>query len=303
MSKLRASEIAQFLGSELIGRDLDIEAVSSVRNLKPNTVCFATSDVTVVSKSEGVLILTEAALIDPNAIPASFIAVESPREAYADVVERFFYRPREGISSTAVLGKGILIGEQVFIGDGVVIEDDVVIGSHTSIDHGAVIGWGTKIGAHCRVGANVVIGHDGLGTFKDHNGRLRNVRHVGRAVIRDYVEIGPLTAIARGTIDETIVGAHTHIGPQVNIGHNAVIGPNCQIAGRSHISGSAVLGSNCVLWGNCSIKDGVRVSDDAVVGMGALVNHDVPAGVTFANLSAISLKKLAEFVRKTHWGR
>lgn len=302
MSKLRASEIARFLGRDLIGQDSDIEAVSSVRNLKPNTVCFATSDVTAVAKPEGLLILTEGALIDPNASHVSFVAVESPREAYADVVERFFYRPRDGISSTAVLGKGVVIGEKVFIGDGVVIEDDVVIGSHTSIDHGAVIGWGTKIGEHCRIGANVVIGHDGLGTFKDRGGRLRNVRHMGRAVIQDHVEIGPLTTIARATIDETIVGANTHIGPQVNVGHNAVIGPNCQIAGRSHISGSAVLGANCVLWGNCSIKDGVRVSDDAVVGMGALVNHDVPAGVTFANLPAISLRKLAEFVRKTHWG-
>lgn len=303
MSKWSASEIANLLGARLTGPDLEIAGVSSIKNPKTNTVCFATGPVEPVDLPTPLLVL-----IGQNASPegfasVSFIPVDNPRDAYAEVIEHCFQRKRNGISARAAIAVDVVLGDGVCVGDNVTIEEGVVIGKNTYIDHGAVIGWGTQIGSECRIGANVVIGHDGLGSFLDKDRNWRNVRHQGRVVIEDRVEIGPLSAVARGTMDQTLVGAGTHIGPQVNIGHNVLIGNGCLIAGRSHISGSVVVGANSTLWANCIIKDGLRIGENAVIGMGALVQQDVSSRSIVGMLPAISLQKLTRFIHLTKWGK
>lgn len=303
MSKIFASTIASFLGKRLIGRDFEIKGVCSIKSFKSNTVCFITSLVSLEQAPLDLLILTTDQWVGAGRDVRSYVSVINPREAYAKVVEHFFNIRRHSISASAVIGKNVVMGEGVFVGDYVVIEDNSIIGDNTSIDHGSMIGRGTEIGSNCHIGAGVIIGNEGLNSFLDSSGKLKNIRHLGHVVIQDYVEVGAASTIARGTIDETIIGENTHIGPQVNIGHNSTIGINCVIAGRAHVSGSCIIGENCRLWANCTISDYVRVGDNAVVGMGALVKHDVPAGETFCSLSAISLKRLARFVYTTGWGK
>lgn len=303
MSKIFASNIASFLGKQLIGHDFEIKGVCSIKRFKSNAVCFTTALFSHEHAPNNLLILTTDQWVGADFDVRSYVSVINPKEAYAKVVEHFFNIERHGIAATAVIGKNVVLGENVFIGDYVIIEDNSTIGDNTSIDHGSMIGWGTIIGSHCRIGAGVIIGNEGLSSFLDTTGKLKNIRHLGHVVIQDYVEVGSASTIARGTIDETLIGENTHIGPQVNIGHNSTIGINCSIAGRSHISGSVVIGTNCRLWANCTIKDYVRIGDNAVVGMGALVNHDVPKGDTVSSLYAISLKRLAKFVYTTRWGK
>lgn len=303
MNRLSASDIASFLNSSLIGHDFDIMRVCSINNIKSNSVCFAVGPLFIENAPPHFLILTTLDNIPASHEECSFVSVINPREAYAKVVEHFFYIQQTGISSSAVLGKNVVIGRKVFIGNNVIIEHDCNIGENTTIDHGSVIGWGTLIGSNCHIGAGVVIGNEGLGSFFDSSGNLMNIRHLGNVIIQDRVEIGALSTIARGTIDETFIGKNTHIGPQVNIGHNSTIGINCFIAGRSNICGSVTIESNCRLWANCTIKDYVKISSNAIIGMGARVSHDVSKGETVASLPSIGLKQLAKFARMTKWGR
>ena len=302
MNEFFASGIASFLSRPLIGNDFQINRVCSMKKLKSNSVCFAVNSISFVKAPFNLLILTTQNNLLANYQDCSYVSVIDPREAFAKVVERFFYIQQCGISNSAVIGNNVVIGEGVFVGNNVIIEHDCNIGNNTYIDHGSVIGWGTSIGSNCRIGAGAVIGNDGLGSFFDSSGALMNIRHLGCVNIQNNVEIGPLSTISRGTIDETFVGENTHIGPQVNIGHNAIIGAHCLIAGRSHISGSVTIGENSRLWANCTIKDHIKVASNATIGMGARVSHDVPEGVTVASLPSIELKKLAKFVHKAKWG-
>ena len=303
MNSFLASDIASFLNRPLIGNNFQIDGVCSIKKLKPNSVCFLTIPFCFVNAPFNLLILTTENNIPASPQDYSYVTAVNPREAFAKVVERFFYIHKKGVSPSAVIGENVTIGEEVYIGNNVIIEHDCNIGSNTSIDHGSVIGWGTSIGKNCRIGAGVVIGNEGLGSFFDSSGTLTNIRHLGRVIIQDNIEIGPLSTIARGTIDETFIGENTHIGPQVNIGHNSKIGIHCFIAGRSHISGSVTIGSNCRLWANCTIKDYVTVESNATVGMGARVIHNVCSSTTVASLPSIDLKRLARFLHTTRWGR
>ena len=303
MNSFFASDIASFLNKPLIGNDFKIEQGCSISKLKSNSVCFITTSMSFKNTPSNLLVLTTQNNLLANLHDFSYISVIDPREAFAKVVECFFCKHQSGVSPSAIIGKNVSIGEKVYIGNNVIIEDDCNIGNNTFIDHGVVIGWGTSIGDKCRIGAGAVIGNDGLGSFFDHSGALMNIRHLGCVIIQDNVEIGALTTIARGTIDETFVGANTHIGPQVNVGHNSRIGTHCFIAGRSHISGSVTIGSGCRLWANCTIKDYVKVANNATIGMGARVIHDVPDCSTVASLPSINLKQLAKFVLKVSWGR
>jgi UDP-3-O-[3-hydroxymyristoyl] glucosamine N-acyltransferase len=302
MNRFSASDIASFLNRPLIGDDFEINRVCSIKKLRSNSVCFAATPFSLVNAPLNLLVLTTQNNFLANYQDCSYVSVINPREAFAKVVERFFYIQKSGISPSAVIGNNVTIGEGVFVGNNVIIEHDCNIGNNTSVDHGSVIGVGTLIGSNCRIGAGVVIGNEGLGSFFDSSGRLMSIRHLGCVIIQDNVEIGPSSTIARGTIDETFIGENTHIGPQVNIGHNSIIGINCFIAGRSHISGSVMIGANCRLMANCTIKDYVKVANNSTIGMGARVIHDVPEGVTVASLPAIDLKQLAKFVHMVKWG-
>jgi len=303
MNRLLASDIALFLNRPLIGNDFEINRVCSIKKLKSNSVCFTDTPLSLIIAPLNLLVLTTQNNLLANHQDCSYISVINPREAFAKVVERFFYIQQIGISPSAVIGNNVTIGDGVFVGNNVIIEHDCNIGNNTFIDHGSVIGWGTIIGSNCRIGAGVVIGSEGLGSFFDSSGTLVNIRHLGCVIIHNNVEIGPLSTIARGTIDETFIGENTHIGPQVNIGHNSIIGIHCLIAGRSHISGSVMIGANCRLMANCTIKDYVKVANNSTIGMGARVIHDVPVGVTVASLPSIDLKQLAKFVHMAKWGR
>ena len=301
MSELHASDIARFLDLELSGPNLQIFGVSSQSRPIANTLAFRSGEWDPGALPRPILVL---AVTSPIRAIADLTIIETahPREAYARIVERFFLESHTGIASTAVVGDKVTIEEDVSIGEGAVIEDGVHIGAGSHIESGALIGSRTWIGKRCRIGAHAVIGNEGLSTFETKSGRLSNTRHLGRVHIGDDVEIGAMCAVARGTIDETIIGENTYIGPMVNIGHNTMIGKSCQIAGRAHLSGSVIIEDNVQLWANCIIKDGVRVGSRAVVGIGAVVTRHVRVGQTVVTLPAISLKSLANFIFKLKWG-
>jgi len=65
---------------------------------------------------------------------------------------------------------------------------------------------------------------------------------VGNVIIQDDVEIGANTAIDRGALGATAIGADTKIDNLVHIAHNVVIGRNCLVMGQVGFAGSTKLG-------------------------------------------------------------
>ena len=80
----------------------------------------------------------------------------------------------------------------------------------------------------------------------------------------------------------------------IEIGAGTQIGPAVQIYGADHPRDPAqrraglefgrpvIVGANVWIGGSAVIVPGVRIGDDAIIGAGAVVTRDVPAGATVA---------------------
>jgi len=254
---MRASKIAEFLGSKLIGEDLEIVGVCSLKNLKDNSLAFW--------KFDGSL-----SLVGPIAILAkpgvdcgciSHIPVDNPRLAHAQVVRSLFIRPEWMIPS----GDGPF---QMHSFLGVTIYDCVFGGN----------GWYFKPGA--------VIGGSGFG-FEFGEDKIPVLRpHVGGVKIGNNVQVGANSVIDRGTIDDTIIGNNVKIDNLVHISHNCQIGDNTCIVAGAVICGSATIGKNCWIGANSTIMNQITVGDGVTIGIGANVVEDVPSGSVIAGVKA-----------------
>ena len=105
---------------------------------------------------------------------------------------------------------------------------------------------------------------------------------MGSVEIGDYVEIGNFTAVARGTLKNTIIHSHVKIDNLVHIAHNCIIGENSMIIACAEISGSAVVGENCWLGVGSSTMQKIKLGNNCLIGIGAVVLKDVPPGAVMA---------------------
>ncbi len=191
-------------------------------------------------------VIDPAALISPSASIASFVHVGQGSR----------------IGGNSVVHEGCVIGPDVTIGDNVVIYPNVTIYDRVEIGDGSVIHSGAVIGA------------DGFG-FVRVQGRPYKIPQVGRVLIGIEVEIGAMTAIDRGALDDTVIGDRVKIDNHVQIGHNVFVGSDTVICGKVGISGSVVIGSGVTIGGNCGIKDHVTIANNVVVTGGSNVTGDI----------------------------
>lgn len=148
-----------------------------------------------------------------------------------------------------------------------------------------------KIEVHesARIHPTAVIGASDAG-YVWMGDRYQRFPHIGGVIIGEDVEIDPLAVVSRAAIGNTVIGRGSKIGPQVTVGHGARIGRDCILVSQACVTGSAVLGDRVMCWANCTIASGVRVGDGAIIGAGAVVLKDVPAGETWAGVPARRLK-------------
>jgi sugar O-acyltransferase (sialic acid O-acetyltransferase NeuD family) len=112
-------------------------------------------------------------------------------------------------------------------------------------------------------------------------GRLATIVHP-TAVVSSYTTIGFGTLV----FANAVINASATLGCGVIINTGAVVEHDCVIGDCAHISpnaflaGGVKLGSLAWIGGCASIRQLVEVGEASVVGMGAVVTRDVPAGVT-----------------------
>lgn len=150
-------------------------------------------------------------------------------------------------------------------------------------DKGNYIDFCVEVGDNFKIGFNNVLGRAGFGFEKDKDSYiypLKRREHNFGVVIGDNVEIGSCNNIDRGRWRDTQIGNHTKIDNLVHIGHGAVIGENNLIVAGTVVGGSVDIGDRNFLGINCSIKQGIKIGSDSVIGMGAVVIHDVPDNTT-----------------------
>ena len=189
---------------------------------------------------------------------------------------------KQKIAPTAIIGEKVTIGKGVTIGEFTVIGDNTVIGKNSVIHNHVVISNGTQIGDSCLIKSHAIIGEDGFGFEFDPTLHQVRIPHFGKVLIENDVEIGSSTVIARGTLDDTIIGKNTKIDDLVFIAHNVQIGRSNLIISKAQISGGVIIGNQCWIGPNVTIRDKVTLGNKCFVGMGAVVTKSFEDNVIIA---------------------
>jgi UDP-3-O-[3-hydroxymyristoyl] glucosamine N-acyltransferase len=281
------AEIAAFLSHEL-SSGTPVSGVSASSAPAPNTVSFVSrwdeGAAEVVRRHGDTLFLVPQGAHDglPNAVP-----VPNPRLGYALVVQEFFDEQAErSVAPTAVIADTAEIGEHVHVGHFTVIEDGVVVGDGTYVDSHVVLKAGTRVGRHCSIGSHTAIGGEGFGFEVTDDGKPIRIGHLGGVVIGDHVEIGQHVAIAQGTIHPTRIDDHVKIDDCVFLAHNVEVGEAAFVIAGAEISGSVVIGKRAWISPEATVIQKVRIGDDALVGIGAVVVKDVDPNTVVAGVPA-----------------
>jgi UDP-3-O-[3-hydroxymyristoyl] glucosamine N-acyltransferase LpxD len=142
----------------------------------------------------------------------------------------------------------------------------------------------TSVDYTAKVHHTAVIGSEGFGFQRVRDEQfvypLKRNPHKFKVIINSWVEIGPLCVIDRGSWRETIIGSHTKLDSCVKVAHNVQIGKNNLLVHGTVIGGSCTIGDNNFFGINCSVKQHLTIGSNCVIGMGAVVIHDVPDNTT-----------------------
>lgn len=293
MTDVSVADLAALVGGRLIGDGARrIVGIGDLRSAGPDRIGFVRNphyaDAAKATRA-GALLLAE-----PLETQASQIVVPDVDVAYAKVATHFHPRPQATVHSvhpTAVVDPAAELQDPVTIGPRAVV-GRCRIGAGSVVMAGAVLGDGVQLGRDCvvypnavlyhdvRLGARVtvhagaVLGSDGFGYAREGAAWLK-VPQLGSVTIEDDVEIGAGTAIDRGTIGNTRIGARCKIDNLCHIAHNCTVGADVVMAAGVMIAGSTKVGDRCVLGGNVAMAGHVEVVADVRLGGGSQVLHDL----------------------------
>lgn len=300
MGDVKASQIADFLSRELIGKDISIYKASALNALEPHSIVFSKSKSFTVK--EPCLVLVPFDFKNKESI-FSYIKVENPRLAFAKVVQNFFVdKAIYDIDSTSTIGDYCHISEEVKISKYCIIGNNVSIGRGTVINNHVVIGDNTIIGEHSYIKSGSVIGEDGFGFDFEDNGRPIRIPHLGKVVLGNNVEIGANNTIARATLGTTLLEDYVKTDDQVHIAHNCHIGENTLITACAEVSGSVYIGKNCWIAPNVSIIQKVKIGNNVTIGLGAVVTKEIGDNKKIMGLESLDLKSLIRLKKRVKYG-
>lgn len=283
---MKASEIASFLGKELIGEDIEVKGHGSLFNWRVGDVVFLKSrskkNVDLLLQCKDVFAITPIMKEGDEQIPVSHIEVENPRLAFIKVVRQFFtvseiavsIHPTAVVEEGATIGKNVSIGAHCYIGPKVKIGDGSVILPNVSI-YGEV-----EIGSNCYIKPGAVIGGPGFGFEYDENGEPLQFPHSGKVIIGNNVYIGANATIDRATMDATIIEDNVKVDNLVHIAHNCRVGRNTLMTGCSTISGGVQVGEGCWIAPNSTVYQQVKIGEKSTIGIGAVVLRNVKSEKT-----------------------
>ena len=303
-NKISVKKIAKFLKTSYTGKDFDITSLSSLNNVKNNSLLFYSDiinfkfklkdnmvyDLKKLEKFKNIAIITTDKI--KNKINIPIISSENPRLDFQRVAMEFFTRDEfsPNIHKTAIVEKSSSIGKDVYIGPHCYIGNNVKIGDKTKIFANVCIYGKTEIGSNSIVLSNTTIGSEGF-SFSFTGDAFFHFPSLGSIVIGKNVWIGSNCTVEKSQIDQTIIEDHVKIDDLVHVGHNSTIKRSTQIAAGVVISGRVKVGKGCWLAPNSVIDNGCEIGDDCLVGTSSLVRSNFPENSVIVGSPAKLLKK------------
>ena len=303
-NKISIKKIAKFLKTSYTGKDFDITSLSSLNNVKNNSLLFYSElanyqfkikdnvnyDLKKLEKFKNIALITTNEI--KNKINIPIISSENPRLDFQRVAMKFFTEDEfsPGIHKTAVVEKSSTIGKDVYIGPHCYIGNNVKIGDKTKILANVCIYGKTQIGSNSVILSNTTIGSEGFSFYFDAD-EFFHFPHLGSVLIGDNVWIGSNCTVEKSQIDQTIIEDHVKIDDIVHVGHNSIVKKDTQITAGSVISGRAKIGKGCWIAPNSVIDAGCEIGDGCIVGTASLVMSNFPKNSVIVGSPARLLKK------------
>ena len=303
-NKISIKKIAKFLKTSYMGKDFDITSLSSLNNVKNNSLLFYSElanyqfkikdnvnyDLKKLEKFKNIALITTDEI--KNKINIPIISSENPRLDFQRVAMKFFTEDEfsPGIHKTAVVEKSSTIGKGVYIGPHCYIGNNVKIGDKTKILANVCIYGKTQIGSNSVILSNTTIGSEGFSFYFDAD-EFFHFPHLGSVLIGDNVWIGSNCTVEKSQIDQTIIEDHVKIDDIVHVGHNSIVKKAAQITAGSVISGRAKIGKGCWIAPNSVIDAGCEIGDGCIVGTASLVMSNFPKNSVIVGSPARLLKK------------
>ena len=308
---MKLSTIASSLNARLDNGspDTEITGLNGIEQAGPKEITFVANpkyaQAARVTKAAAVIVAENFPVI-----PAATLRVEDPYLSFARALELFHqplhYTP--GVHATAVVHPSAKIGQRAHLGPYVVIDENVEIGDDAVLLAHVVIYRGVKIGSNffahahavvrenCLIGNRVllhngvVIGSDGFGFAKTHDGHWHKIPQPAPVVIEDDVEVQANSCIDRASVGETRIRRGVKIDNLVQVGHGSQVGEDALLCSQVGLAGSTEIGNRVILTGQVGVVGHCKIGDDAIVTPQSGVANDIPAGALFSGAPAVDHK-------------
>ena len=179
--------------------------------------------------------------------------------------------PAALVDPAARLGAGVTIGAFTRVGADVEIGDGTTIGAHCDIQ------GPTRIGRDNRIHGFAAIGGDPQD--KKFSGERTELAIGDGNTIREFVTINRGTRHGGGA---TRIGDDNWLLAYVHVAHDCQIGSHCVFSNNATLAGHVEIGDHVILSGFVGVHQFCRIGAHAFIGMGALVNGDVPPFILIA---------------------
>lgn len=297
--------------ARLDGEDRVVNAVNTLEDAIEGEVSFLSNPkyLPALEKTAASAVIVREGIAVPNGIAAIRCADPYAAVTVAIITLHGHRRhPQWGLSERATIHPSATVGANPNIAGGVTIAANVVVGDNCTVYPGCYLADGSRIGHdctlfpnvviydHCEIGNRVtihagsIIGEDGLG-YAPHEGKWIKIPQVGRAVIRDDVEIGANCTIDRATLGQTEVGPGTKFGNVIVIGHGTKVGPDCLFVGLVGVAGSTTFGRHVTLAGQVGVAGHVTIGDDVRAGGQAGIRSSIEPNTEVLGAPAMELQE------------
>ena len=303
-NKISVKKIAEFLKTNYKEKDFNVTSISSLNNVKDNSILFYTStinfkfklkdnaeyDLNQLEKFKNIILIASEEIKTKTNIP--IITSKNPRLDFQRVVMEFFSDEefKTGIHKTAIIENDVIIGKDVYIGSNCYIGNGVEIGDKAKILQNTCVYGRTKIGKGTIIKSNTTIGSEGF-SFSFTGNELFHFPHVGSIRIGENVWIGSNCTVEKSQIDETVIEDHVKIDDLVHVGHNSKIKKFSQITVGSIIGGRVTIGQECWIAPHVVIDTGIEVGENSLIGTSSFVKADVEKNSIMIGSPAKLLRK------------
>ncbi len=313
----KLSFLAELIGAELIGDDIEVNGISSIDFQVINTISILslTSKLKLYDGDATALIISDDIYKRKQDFGKPILKVSDSRLSVVKLLNLFFPEEavKHSISSHSIISESADISSPVEIGHFVVLGDNTVIGSNTIIRHNVVIGNSVTIGSNCIIYPNVtiyddvvigdnviihsgaVIGGDGFGFIPTADLPIR-IQQKGNVILDDYVEIGANACVDRATLGSTIISKGTKLAALVMVGHNTILGNSCLVASQAGFSGSMIVGDHVLVAGQAGFSDHVNIVSNTTFGGQAGISNDIKEPGLYMGSPCMPLVKYAKSV-------